>query len=134
MPAPRQCTLPTPCDRGYGPMRGCGLCRGNVHGGVVHARGGVALWRGWGIPLKGAALGSCQTRPSGDIRLPAPKKTTMELGLPEKNWRWTRTVKNTPDLRLHLTHATCNDLSYLVVTVGCHPSNTLRERETERES
>ena len=92
MPAPRQCTLPTPCDRGYGPMRGCGLCRGNVHGGVVHARGGVALWRGWGIPLKGAALGSCQTRPSGDIRLPAPKKTTMELGLPEKNWRWTRTV------------------------------------------
>ena len=96
MPAPRQCTLPTPCDRGYGPMRGCGLCRGNVHGGVVHARGGVALWRGWGIPLKGAALGSCQTRPSGDIRLPAPKKTTMELGLPEKNWRWTRTVHRQP--------------------------------------
>ena len=92
MPAPRQCTLPTPCDRGYGPMRGCGLCRGNVHGGVVHARGGVALWRGWGIPLKGAALGSCQTRPSGDIRLPALKKTTMELGLPENLWRWTRTV------------------------------------------
>jgi len=73
-------------------MRGCGLCRGNVHGGVVHARGGVALWRGWGIPLKGAALGSCQTRPSGDIRLPALKKTTMELGLPENFWRWTRTV------------------------------------------
>ena len=54
---------------------------------------GVALWRGWGIPLKGAALGSCQTRPSGDIRLPALKKTTMELGLPEKFWRWTRTVR-----------------------------------------
>ena len=94
MPAPHQCTLPTPCDRGCGPMRRCGLCRGNVHGGVVQVRAGgrAVAWLGRTGPLKGAALGSCQTRPSGDIRLPALKKTTMELGLPEKFWRWTCTV------------------------------------------
>ena len=48
MPAPHQCTLPTPCDRGYGPMRECGLCRGNVHGGVVQVRAGgrAVAWLG----------------------------------------------------------------------------------------
>ena len=83
MPAPHQCTLPTPCDRGCGPMRRCGLCRGNVHGGVVQVRAGVVLWRGWGAPLKGAALGSCQTRPSGDIRRPGPQEESHWSGLPD---------------------------------------------------
>ena len=44
---------------------------------------GVALWRGWGIPLKGAALGSCQTRPSGDIRRPGPQEGSHWSGLPD---------------------------------------------------
>ena len=44
---------------------------------------GVVLWRGWGAPLKGAALGPCQTRPSGDIRRPGPQEGSHWSGLPD---------------------------------------------------
>ena len=44
---------------------------------------GVVLWRGWGAPLKGAALGSCQTRPSGDIRRPGSQEGSHWSGLPD---------------------------------------------------
>ena len=47
MPAPHQCTLPTPCDRGSGPMRRCGLSRGRVHGGVVQVRAGSRVVVRW---------------------------------------------------------------------------------------
>ena len=47
MPAPHQCTLPTPCDRGSGPIRRCRLCRGNVHGGVVQVRAGSRVVVRW---------------------------------------------------------------------------------------
>ena len=47
MPTPHQCTLPTPCDRGSGPIRRCGLCRGNAHGGVVQVRAGSRVVVRW---------------------------------------------------------------------------------------
>ena len=67
MPAPHQCTLPTRCDRGCGPMRRCGLCRGNVHGGVVQVRAGgrAVAWLGR-TAQKRASLRPCLTRTSGD--------------------------------------------------------------------
>ena len=47
MPAPNHRTLPTPCDRGCGPMRRCGQCRGHVHGGVVQVRAGSRTMVRW---------------------------------------------------------------------------------------
>ena len=47
MPAPNHRTLPTPCDRGCGPMRRCGQCRGHVHGGVVQVRAGSRAMVRW---------------------------------------------------------------------------------------
>ena len=42
MPAPDQCTLPTPCYHGCGPLRRCGLWGGHVHRGCAGCGRGVA--------------------------------------------------------------------------------------------
>ena len=92
MPAPHQCTLPTPYDRGCGPMRTCGLCRGNVHGGVVQVRAGFVLGRGWGAPLSKVRLWAHARRGRRETLDVHPQEDDHRLGLPERNWRWTCTV------------------------------------------
>ena len=83
MPAPHQCTLPTRCDRGCGPMRTCGLCRDNVHGGVVQVRAGgrAVAWLGAGAHRSKVRLWAHARRGRREtLDVPALKKGAIGLG------------------------------------------------------
>ena len=85
MPTPHQYTLPTPCDRGSGPMRRCGLSRGRVHGGVVQVRAGSRVVVRWECT---AQKSQSPPMPDANIRRqkaswPSAREPLVELEAPD---------------------------------------------------